>query len=94
MTKISSFPDGGKHRLTTRKGGYAKSEIITSSPYNNEVEMKQPNQVRKKAKHTKSKQPDNNNKLGRNNDWKEKPRMRQKCTLCNFRGQLLVEHMI
>jgi len=48
VKKILSFPDGGKHRLPTRKGGNVKSEIITSSPYNNEVEMKQPTQVRKK----------------------------------------------
>jgi hypothetical protein len=60
VKKISSFPDGWKHRLHTRQGGYAKSEIITSSLYNNEVEMKRPTKVRKKAKPTKSKQSDKN----------------------------------
>jgi hypothetical protein len=50
VKKIYSFPDGRKHRLLRRQGGYAKSEIITSSPYNSEVEMKQPTQIRKKSK--------------------------------------------
>jgi hypothetical protein len=41
----------------TEHGESLKSRIISSSPYNNEVEMKQPTQVRKKAKYIKSKQP-------------------------------------
>jgi len=54
VKKIASFPDGGKHRLPAREGGYARSEIITSSPYNNQVEMKQPTQVRKKKQNIQS----------------------------------------
>jgi len=47
-----------------------------------------------KSKIYKSKQPCNNKKVGRNNDWMEKPRLRQKCTLSIFLGHLLVQHMI
>jgi len=94
VKKIWLFPDDEKHRLPTRKGGYAKSEIITSSPYNNQVEMKTTKPSQKTAEHTKNKQPGNNKKVGRSNEWMEKTRLRQKCTLCISLGHLLVEHMI
>jgi hypothetical protein len=42
LKKTSSFPDGRQHRKTTRKRDKVKSKNLTSRPFNNKVEKKQP----------------------------------------------------